>query len=163
MNEQRPSKELPETLPASSYDGDLWVRASDVLLVLKDRAELRTALRGIQSCSTCEACRGAATLALGGAQPAKQSDIRELTKSAYKDGYGEDLTDDRDLSARTHELMRQLSRPAHERESPHCSTCSCPPYEEPLAAEIRAATSRGAHSTEDAGRPRPSPEPESAQ
>lgn len=27
---------------------------------------LQTALRGIQSCSTCEACRGAATLALGG-------------------------------------------------------------------------------------------------
>ena len=26
---------------------------------------LRTTLRGIQSCSTCEACRGAATLALG--------------------------------------------------------------------------------------------------
>jgi hypothetical protein len=30
---------------------------------------LRTALRGIQSCSTCERCRGAATLALGGAAP----------------------------------------------------------------------------------------------
>jgi hypothetical protein len=30
---------------------------------------LETALRGVQSCSTCEACRGAATLALGGAEP----------------------------------------------------------------------------------------------
>jgi hypothetical protein len=31
---------------------------------------LRTALRGIQSCSSCEACRGAAALALSGAAPA---------------------------------------------------------------------------------------------
>lgn len=30
---------------------------------------LRNALRGIQSCSTCEACRGAATMALGTSQP----------------------------------------------------------------------------------------------
>ena len=42
---------------------------------------LHTALRGIQSCSTCEACRGAATLALGGATPepaAERSNRREI-------------------------------------------------------------------------------------
>lgn len=38
---------------------------------------LRTALTGIQSCSTCEACRGAATLALGGVQP-KPAHEREM-------------------------------------------------------------------------------------
>lgn len=57
MNEQRPSKELftdLSLLRASGFDD-----AADTI----DR--LVTALRGIQSCSTCEACRGAATLALG--------------------------------------------------------------------------------------------------
>lgn len=158
-----------------------------------ENAKLKTTLRGIQSCSTCEACRGAATRALGDPLPAETraatsrgahstedagrpgpsdiveqmrlagyhdwataverlerrvdelsthaekwvkraleraapdpaASIRELAASAYKDGHGEDLSDDRDLSARTHELMRQLSRPAHEREPPHCSTCGC--------------------------------------
>ena len=28
-------------------------------------------------------------------------------------------------------LRSQLSKPAHEREMPHCSTCSCPPYQAP--------------------------------
>lgn len=34
---------------------------------------LQTALRGIQSCSTCEACRGTATRALGGEAPKPQT------------------------------------------------------------------------------------------
>lgn len=37
--------------------------------LIEEIQRLRTALRGVQSCSTCEACRGAATLALGGATP----------------------------------------------------------------------------------------------
>jgi hypothetical protein len=37
---------------------------------------IETALRGIQSCSTCEACRGAATLALGGAAPEPRADLQ---------------------------------------------------------------------------------------
>lgn len=111
---------------------------------------LQTALTGIQSCSTCEACRGAATIALGGTHTCigncgasvpgpnayceacflkERRGARALAESAYRDGYGADLTDDRDLSERTHELIRSLSRPAHEREMPHCSSCSCPPYE----------------------------------
>lgn len=68
---------------------------------------------------------------------------RELAASAYQDGYGAALTDDRDLSERTHELMRQLSRPAHEREPPHCPTCEC--WE---ADAKRAALEPAAESTE---------------
>lgn len=29
--------------------------------------------------------------------------------------------------------IERLKRPPHEREMPHCSTCSCPPYETPAA------------------------------
>lgn len=65
--------------------------------------------------------------------------VRDLVSSAYRDGYGADLTDDRDLSERTIELRRQLSKPAHEREPPHCKTCECwkadtQPAPEPAAA-----------------------------
>jgi hypothetical protein len=43
------------------------VRASRLIVQQIDEIErLRTALRGIQSCSACEACRGAADRALGG-------------------------------------------------------------------------------------------------
>lgn len=41
MSEQPPSKELPATLPTARYDGDLWVRSTDVLLVLGHLAEQR--------------------------------------------------------------------------------------------------------------------------
>lgn len=42
---------------------------------------LRSALRGIQSCSTCEACRGAATLALGGAAPEPAGDLASAARN----------------------------------------------------------------------------------
>lgn len=64
MAEQVPSKEpLPlatgvEAIP-SVYDSN-WTPRTDEI------ERLRTALRGIQSCGTCEACRNAATLALKG-------------------------------------------------------------------------------------------------
>lgn len=40
--------------------------AVTICMLLAEIERLHTALRGVQSCSTCEACRGAATLALGG-------------------------------------------------------------------------------------------------
>lgn len=75
---------------------------------------LRTALTGVQSCSTCEACRGAATLALGGAK----------------------------------------AKPAHERESPHCSTCACglapePPADAKDAARYRWLRAGNAYAPEE--------------
>lgn len=62
QREQRPSKDL-------TIDRELELLRKLEALVI-EREQLRTALRGIQSCSTCGACRGAAALALGGAAPA---------------------------------------------------------------------------------------------
>jgi hypothetical protein len=51
---------------------------------------LRTALHGIQSCSTCEACRGAATLALGGAAPEPRAlpydELEKRMRDAFRHG-----------------------------------------------------------------------------
>jgi hypothetical protein len=82
MTEQRPSKELFSDLSllrASGFDDaadeiqrlqrendtcGLQCSATMKSLVAENE-KLRTALTGIASCSTCEACRGAARLALG--------------------------------------------------------------------------------------------------
>lgn len=82
--------------------------------LIEEIERLRTALRGVQSCSTCEACRGAATLALGGAK----------------------------------------AKPAHERESPHCSTCACglapePPADAKDAARYRWLRADNAYAPEE--------------
>lgn len=45
---QLPSKELPKTLKASSYDDDLWLRVSDVQPFLRERVELQQQLRTAQ-------------------------------------------------------------------------------------------------------------------
>lgn len=87
--------------------------AHDTLERENDR--LRTALRGIQSCSTCEACRGAATLALGGVET-----------FACIGNCGASVPGP---NAYCSACFLKARRPAHAREMPHCSTCSCPPYE----------------------------------
>lgn len=43
------------------------------------------------------------------------------------------LTNVRDTIA----ALKQSHKPAHEREGPHCSTCSCPPYQAPEPAPVR--------------------------
>lgn len=82
MTDPVPSKEsaTPRTDAAQGaweLHGDRWVLADFAKQLERELTAARTALRGIQSCSTCEACRGAATLALGGVQP-KPAHEREM-------------------------------------------------------------------------------------
>jgi hypothetical protein len=65
MTEQRPSKDLVREMRLVGYHD--WANAVEG--IRRELDKLRIALTGIASCSTCEACRGAATLALGAAQP----------------------------------------------------------------------------------------------
>lgn len=76
--EHLPSKELAEAIAAANRqldepfadpDDDIRTVARQFLRSIEGAERLRTTLRGIASCSTCEACRGAATLALSGAEP----------------------------------------------------------------------------------------------
>ena len=140
MNEQRPSKEhvcyecccIPcrceerRSLPALKAwlrerhveriaSGDEW---SYEELIHAHIERMEAALRGVSTCSTCEACRGAATLVLDKSQGGITSYTVELTEQQR-----------RGLTVGIDEI--------------------------PLPAETRAATSRRAHGTEDAGRPGP--------
>lgn len=63
MGEQVPSKE--RVTQAMDWAENYGHKFGDAYVLAQEVTRLRTALRGIQSCSTCEACRGAATLALG--------------------------------------------------------------------------------------------------
>lgn len=70
MTDPVPSKELKvfELMRKAGFAEEVWwIR------------RLETALRGISTCSTCEACRGAATLALGGAERQTLDDQTLLT------------------------------------------------------------------------------------
>lgn len=50
-----------------AQEGTQSIAASTLFCeVVSEIGRLRAALRGVQSCSTCEACRGAATRALQG-------------------------------------------------------------------------------------------------
>lgn len=74
MTDPVPSKEsfdlLPTRLRIKAARGGVIPIHDITLTEAADEIErLQTALRGIASCSTCEACRGAATMALGGATP----------------------------------------------------------------------------------------------
>lgn len=199
--------QLPATLPASSYDGDLWVKVSDVQLVLGELAEQRrenvrwenahkivldelerqkrdmaaaveeirrlraenagldqrlqtdalsvhaekwvkralklqeqvarlkqyicvTALAGYR----CAPCAERLT-----AEPAPKPERVQggLVEQMRIAGYHEWATAVERLERELAELETHIIRalpplkvtPAHEREMPHCSTCSCPPYE----------------------------------
>lgn len=122
--DENPDVETVEELRAIM--ADKWNRRVDELEELHDAHDtlerendrLKTALRGIQSCSTCEACRGAATLALGGVQTFEcigRCGASVPGPNAY-----------------CSVCFLRARRPAHERESPHCSNCSCDM--EPLTA-----------------------------
>jgi hypothetical protein len=74
MTDHLPSKELDEAIAAANRqldepfadpDDDIRTVARQFLRSRETIERLCTALRGIASCSTCEACRGAATMALG--------------------------------------------------------------------------------------------------
>lgn len=72
MNEQPPSK---DQLRIAELEAECN-RWADLSNQRDDREHrLRTTLRGIASCSTCERCRGAATLALGGTVPEPAVDV----------------------------------------------------------------------------------------
>lgn len=90
MNEQRPSKELCDRLRftwadnGSGYNSDF---TKDLNVAADEIERLQAAMRGIQSCSTCEACRGAATLALDGAPtPPKACNHPVLTDDPEQPG-----------------------------------------------------------------------------
>ena len=98
--EQRPSKDLCSELRRmiAGYRLLGYTAAEHI-------ERLETALRGIQSCSTCEACRGAATLALGGAAP---TPLERLQRPFTPD-------EAKAYKAFINEFF----------EGPHCSTCGC--------------------------------------
>lgn len=77
-----PSKDLVERLRwkwadhGSGYNSE---HTADLMAAADEIERLRTCLTGIASCSTCEVCRGAATLALGGDSGLNVAPIAKLT------------------------------------------------------------------------------------
>lgn len=150
-DEQPPSKDQMQPCPHGHTPG---------LCRACMRAEidrLQTALRGIQSCGTCGACRGAATRALReGCAPIEQvgqaaemnwmpfeagveflnSRLMKIDPSYVLKNWEMKYIEVR-VDMRTGAMLIRPDKPAHEREMPHCSTCSCPPYE-PDAVEAAA-------------------------
>ena len=94
LQRQRVEQSLDWALNHGHKFGDAYLLANEVI-------RLRRTLSGIQSCSTCEACRGAASIALGGVDPYRGKTF--------------------------------VTKPAHEREPPHCSSCGCGLAPEPAA------------------------------
>ena len=92
-----------------------------ILQLCEEVERLRTTLTGIQSCSTCEACRVAASFALDGYSP--DSELARLRRE--NDQLHKQVVE---LSTHAEKWVKRATTPAHEREMPHCSTCSCPPY-----------------------------------
>lgn len=130
MTDPVPSKEsdTPRTDTAQGaweLHGDRWVLADFAKQLERELTAARTALRGIQSCSTCEACRGAATRALGGSQ---QCPPPLVFKCAYCEAPFTTAAET-DAHIVTCDARAAKSKPAHEREMPHCANCSCPPYD----------------------------------
>lgn len=80
--------------------------------LIEEIHRLRTTLTGIQSCATCEVCRGAATRALGGGEPASSLDAKVGALLIGRGFYDrmKDQTDE-DTAARIVYEFLQAARP----------------------------------------------------
>lgn len=109
MTNPVPSKELIAQIRADAAEfdhPDEILNKADLLFLLDEIERLRAALTGISTCSTCEVCREAATLALG-------EDVTKINAAV-----------DERLDRVERELADGLSGADHPKNDWQCGSCS---------------------------------------